>query len=90
MASLEELDRVASAEDSERQAGQREMFEQLLAMVRQLKPVDRQVILSYLDGMDGAEISGVTGLSESNVAVKIHRIKNILSRRFREGGRHAE
>jgi RNA polymerase sigma-70 factor, ECF subfamily len=90
MVSLEELEQMASAEDSERQAGQREIFEQLLAMVRQLKPLDRQVILSYLDGMDAEEISEVTGLSESNVAVKIHRIKNILSRKFREGGRSGE
>jgi RNA polymerase sigma-70 factor, ECF subfamily len=90
MVSLEELDRMASAEDSEKQAGQREMLEQLLAMVRQLKPLDRQVILSYLDGMDAEAISEVTGLSESNVAVKIHRIKNILSRKFRERGRDGE
>ena len=88
--SLEELDRMASAEDGERHAGQREILERLLAMVRQLKPLDRQVILSYLDGMDAGEISEVTGLSENNVGVKIHRIKNILSRKFREGGRHAE
>jgi RNA polymerase sigma-70 factor, ECF subfamily len=90
MVSLEELDRTASAEDSERLAGEREIFARLLAMVRQLKPLDRQVILSYLDGMDAASISEVTGLSESNVAVKVHRIKNILSRKFREGGRDAE
>jgi RNA polymerase sigma-70 factor, ECF subfamily len=90
MVSLEELDRAASAEDSERQAGQREIFARLLAMVRQLKPLDRQVILSYLDGMDTREISEVTGLSEGNVAVKVHRIKNVLSRQFREGGRDAE
>ena len=90
MVSLEELDRMASAEDGERLAGRREMLERLLAMVRQLRPLDRQVILSYLDGLDAAAISDVTGLSESNVAVKIHRIKNILSRKFREGGRNAE
>lgn len=90
MVSLEELDRMTSAEDSERQAGQRERFEQLLAMVRQLKPLDRQVILSYLDGMDAQAISEVTGLSENNVGVKVHRIKKILSRKFREGGRDDE
>jgi RNA polymerase sigma-70 factor, ECF subfamily len=88
--SLEELDRLTGADDSEWRAGQQQMFEQILRMVRQLKPLDRQVILSYLDGMDAGEISEVTGLSESNVAVKIHRIKNILSRKFREGGQDAE
>ena len=31
----------------------------------------------------------ITGLSPGNVAMRIHRIKNILARRFREGGRQA-
>lgn len=45
-------------------------------------PIDRQVILSYLEGMDAEAISELTGLSTSNVATKIHRIKEILRKRF--------
>jgi RNA polymerase sigma-70 factor (ECF subfamily) len=52
--------------------------------------VDRQVILSYLEGMDAGEISEITGLAPGNVATKVHRIKHLLSRQFHEGGRHAE
>jgi RNA polymerase sigma-70 factor (ECF subfamily) len=40
--------------------------------------------------MDAASIGEITGLSPGNVAMRIHRIKNILARRFREGGSHAE
>jgi RNA polymerase sigma-70 factor (ECF subfamily) len=43
------------------------------------------VILAYLEDMDAAAIGEITGLSPGNVAIKIHRIKNILSRRFRAG-----
>jgi RNA polymerase sigma-70 factor (ECF subfamily) len=46
------------------------------------------VILLYLEGLDAASIGEITGISAGNVATKIHRIKNILVRRFHEGGRH--
>jgi RNA polymerase sigma-70 factor (ECF subfamily) len=55
---------------------------QLMALIQRLKPLDRQIILSWLDGMDAAEISDLTGLSPGNVATKIHRVKNILARDF--------
>jgi len=60
-------------------------LERLTALIRQLEPLDRQVILSYLEGMDAASIGEITGLSPGNVATKIHRIKAILARRFQEG-----
>jgi RNA polymerase sigma-70 factor (ECF subfamily) len=59
-------------------------------LIQQLKPLDRQVIVSYLEGMDSAAIGEITGLSSGNVAMRIHRIKNILAGRFHEGGSHAE
>ena len=62
-------------------------LEKLSALIRQLKPLDRQVIVSYLEEMDAASIGEITGLSPSNVAMRIHRIKNILARKFREGGK---
>jgi len=39
--------------------------------------------------MDAKAIGEITGLSSGNVAMRIHRIKNILARRF-QGGSHAE
>jgi len=55
---------------------------QLTDWIRRLKPLDRQVILAWLDGMDAAEIGELTGLSPANVATKVHRIKTILARDF--------
>ncbi len=64
-------------------------LERLTALIRTLKPLDRQVILSYLEGMDAASIGEIAGISPGNVATKIHRIKNILISRFHdEGGNH--
>lgn len=54
----------------------------LMALIRQLKPPDRQVMLLYLDGLDAKETGEITGLSPGAVATKIHRIKAVLARRF--------
>jgi len=81
---LEELENMPdqqSAPDVDR----REAVERLTALIRQLTPLDRQVILSYLEGMDAVSIAEITGLSPGNVGTKIHRIKAILARRFQEG-----
>jgi RNA polymerase sigma-70 factor, ECF subfamily len=88
LVSLEELDQVP--DPSVPDASHREALSRLLALVQQLKPLDRQVILSYLEGMDAAAIGEITGLAPGNVATKVHRIKNILTRAFHQGGRHAE
>jgi RNA polymerase sigma-70 factor, ECF subfamily len=79
---LEELDDVPSAPDSLRAVAEHQALARLTDLIRQLMPIDRQVILSYLEGMDAEAISELTGLSTSNVATKIHRIKEVLRKRF--------
>ena len=69
---------------------QRMNVERLLALVQRLKPIDRQMTLLYLEGMDAVSIGEVMGVSAGSVATKIHRIKNILARRFHGGQRDAE
>ena len=65
-------------------------LERLLALIQRLQPLDRQVILSYLEGLDAAATGEITGISAGNVATKIHRIKQILARQFHEGVRHGD
>jgi RNA polymerase sigma-70 factor (ECF subfamily) len=90
LVSLEELESAPDPVAPEAAAGEREALDRLLALVQALKPLDRQVILSYLEGLDAASISEITGISPGNVATKIHRIKNVLARQFHEGAHHAE
>ena len=87
---LEELETLPDKTQGQFAADQRMNLERLSALIQQLKPLDRQVIISYLEDMDAASIGEITGLSPGNVAMRIHRIKNILARRFHEGGSHAE
>jgi len=83
MVGLEELENLPDARVND--TDQRHSLKRLVALVQQLKPLDRQVILSYLEGLDAASIAEITGLSAGNVATKIHRIKNILAKRFHAG-----
>jgi RNA polymerase sigma-70 factor (ECF subfamily) len=54
----------------------------LYALIRQLESPDDQVMLLYLEDMDAAAIGEVTGLSANAVAIRIHRIKLLLARKF--------
>jgi len=81
---LEELDETPAAGDTDQALDAHRALERLQALVHQLKPLDRQLMLLYLEGIDAASIGEVTGLSSGNVATKIHRIKAILTRRFHD------
>jgi len=88
LAGLEELENLPDENSGERAADRRYALDRLLNMIQRLKPLDRQVILSYLEGLDAASIGEITGLSAGNVATKIHRIKNMLARQFQQGEDH--
>ena len=90
LVSLEELEMLPDKQQGQLAADQRIDLERLSALIQQLKPLDRQVTIYYLEEMDAVSIGEITGLSPGNVAMKIHRIKNILARRFHQGGDHAK
>ena len=56
-----------------------ERLTKLYVAIHALKPVDRSLMLLLLDGLSYREMAEVLGLSESNVGVKINRIKTQLS-----------
>ena len=90
LVNLEELETLPDKDQGQFAADKRINLERLSMLIQQLKPLDRQVIISYLEDMDAISIGEITGLSPANVAMRVHRIKKILARRFREGGGHAE
>ena len=83
---VEDLAELADRSESEDAAGQVDALKRLYELIEQLKPLDRQVMLAYLEGMDAASTAEITGLSARNVATKIFRIKQVLAQRFRESG----
>jgi RNA polymerase sigma-70 factor (ECF subfamily) len=78
LVSLDEITELPGVDDPD----QRMALTTLYALIQQLQPFDRQLMLLYLEGLDAASIADVMGITPANTATKIHRIKKILSRRF--------
>ena len=89
LVSLEELELLPDPSAGHLNANRSLNLERLSALIQQLKPLDRQVIVSYLEDMDAVSIAEITGLSAGSVAMRIHRIKNILTTRFHAAGEGA-
>lgn len=79
---LENLELQCTGESPDRQLN----LDRLEKLIQQLKPMDRQVMVLYLEDLDAASIAEITGLSPANVATRIYRIKQVLSKRFHHGG----
>lgn len=58
---------------------QRERVAWLYAKIHQLPPLDRTLILLHLDKLTYADMADITGLTESNIGVRLHRIKQQLT-----------
>jgi RNA polymerase sigma-70 factor (ECF subfamily) len=81
--SLEEMDaELESATSTERQVSDTIALERMMSIIQRLQPIDRQLMLLYLEDVDAATIGEITGISPGNVRNRIYRIKVILSRRL--------
>lgn len=89
LVSLEEFESISADGDPQAAANHQLDIGRLLALVRQLKPLDRQVMLSYLEGLDAVSIAEITGLSPPSVAMRICRTKTLLASRIHKGATHA-
>lgn len=65
--------------DSGPESRDRERLRWLYARIHALPPVDRTLILLSLDRIPYGEIAEITGLTESNIGVRLHRIKQDLT-----------
>ncbi len=55
----------------------------LYQAINELKEIDRIIISLELEEIKQAEIAEIVGISEANVRVKIHRIKEKLTQKFK-------
>lgn len=54
----------------------------LYQFIEKLDELNKALALLYLDGNSYAEIAGVLGITETNVATKINRFKNSMKQEF--------
>lgn len=59
-------------------SGESWQIQELYTLIRQLSYIERAVVSLYLEGLSYHEIGHTLGLSESNVGVRLNRIKTKL------------
>ncbi|OJJ18010.1 RNA polymerase subunit sigma-70 [marine bacterium AO1-C] len=64
-------------------AGVDQQIAQLYQFIEQLNYLDKAIILLYLDNYKYQEIAEIIGISKTNVASKINRIKTKLKKQFK-------
>ena len=72
----EALERLGGSQEAKND----DAFEMVGALVERLDGLNRALMLLYLDDNSYAEIASILGISETNVATKISRIKQRLKR----------
>lgn len=74
----------AAADSAATDSREQEALEHLYAAIRCLPPLDRSLLLLHLDGVGYAEIAGIHGITESNVGVRLNRLKQKLTTALEE------
>lgn len=74
----------AEADRSEEWDETQAMLRQLYRMINRLGQLEKSIILLYLEEKSYEEISEITGLTVTNVATKLNRIKEKLRKMKKE------
>lgn len=61
-----------------------ERTEALYRAIRKLPALDRSLVLLYLDGKSYREMADILGLSESNIGVRLNRLRQRLADELKE------
>jgi RNA polymerase sigma-70 factor (ECF subfamily) len=88
LVALETLEPAVAPVDGRARADSFLTAGKLMDLIQRLKPLDRQILLLYLEGESAEQIADITGFSASNISTKVHRIRRLLSRQFVEGAGH--
>lgn len=77
------LDLPSTGANVEQTLLENEKRRMLLAALRDLAALDRQITVLHLEGLSGAEIGEITGLAEGAVATRLTRIREKLRNAIR-------
>lgn len=72
--------------EEKKQESMEPQIQLLYQFISELPETDRIIISLELEEVKQAEIAQITGLSEANIRVKIHRIKEKLTQKFKNNG----
>ena len=89
LVNIEELEATLESIEQPADLDRERSLRQVQQLILKLRPLDRQIIISYLEGLDASSIAEITGVTPANIAMKIYRIKKVLAHRVREEQSHA-
>ena len=72
--------------EEKKQASHEQQIQLLYKYISELPEIDRIIISLELEEIKQVEIASIVGLSEANIRVRIHRIKEKLTNKFKENG----
>ena len=73
---LESFHNLLPDEDKEQRSQLEESLEELHLKINQLSIIDKAIMALLLEDLSSKEIANIVGITEPNVRIKIHRIKN--------------
>jgi RNA polymerase sigma-70 factor (ECF subfamily) len=82
---LDEVEIPADTTGVDTAVDEARMVARIRALVQQLKPLDREVFVLYLEGLSMEEIAEIAGLSQVNTRTKLHRIRAVLAAQLGNG-----
>jgi len=75
-----EIDAEDPSASAEATLAEKQERQRLLAAIRELPTIHREVLALALEGMEYREIADVVGISESNVGVRLNRARQTLKK----------
>lgn len=79
----ESLSKAHTQIPAPQQVNKEESIEMLLKAISTLSPVNKAIITLYLDDLSYEEIAEITGLTKSNVSIRIMRAKKELEEKMK-------
>jgi RNA polymerase sigma-70 factor (ECF subfamily) len=76
---MENSEESAPGPNPAKAAERREDLAWLYEELRSLDKIDRSIALLYLDDVSYRDMAEILGLSESNIGVRVHRLKKQLA-----------
>jgi len=74
----------SAAEPLDRALVRQQQRDAMLAAIRELPAIDRQLMVLHLEGLSYREIEQVSGMTEGAIATRLSRIRDRLTARIRE------
>ena len=82
-ADTDNLNLITNGDNDDEPEGREKRIEKLQQELNLLSVIDKALISLMLEGLSMREIAEIIGITEPNVKVKIHRIKNHLKERLK-------